>query len=168
MAAQWTFAGVRLGNSGGPARRGLACFCLLFPRGKSRSGSGGEAPVDKHRVWDRAGPSFVPTRPATGESALRGRSPRQKRTPGPIGPGDLLLYQITCRSTGSAGPGKPCRDGPRREPSRGRCARRAGRPLRVLIATQRFACCQAGHSLSRRKRKCSMKSSVLNITFRRI
>ena len=32
----------------------------------------------------------------------------------------MLLFQIS-RSNASAGPRKPCRDGPRREPSRGRC-----------------------------------------------
>ena len=64
----------RLGNSGGPARRGLACFWVLFARAKSAPGCGGRAPVDKRRRYRMNPPSAVRTCPVT-----KADSSRQKK-----------------------------------------------------------------------------------------
>ena len=68
VAAQWNFACVRLDKSGDPARRGLACFWVLFARAKSTPGRGGGAPDKKSRGWGREGPIEQPPPVATGKN----------------------------------------------------------------------------------------------------
>src|SRR5699024_10530845 len=78
-----------------PHRKGFssrACFCLLFPRGKSRSGSGGETPATP---------------------GVRGRSPRKKEC-GAEGPTDLTRRkksENTCSVAGGRARGRRS-DGP--------------------------------------------------------
>ena len=55
--------GVHRGGTPSKGSRPYACFCLLFPRGKSRSGSGGETPGSRQIEWQQFGKRNVSLSP---------------------------------------------------------------------------------------------------------
>ena len=89
--------GVHRGGTPSKGSRPYACFCLLFPRGKSRSGSGGETPGSRQIEWQQFGKRNVsppparryanlsPSVPCAGTApsklGVRGRSPRKADEP---------------------------------------------------------------------------------------
>ena len=56
--------GVHRGGTPSKGSLPYACFCLLFPRGKSRSGYGGETPGGRQIEWQQFGKRNVSLPPA--------------------------------------------------------------------------------------------------------
>jgi len=95
--------------------------------GRKRRGLTSHAfPLGADEVSPRSGVKLPRPRRSRGRAEIRdhgrltrGRSSKSRERNAPCF--SILSHLLTCRSSGSADPRRPCRDGPRRGPSRGRC-----------------------------------------------